>query len=320
MIVRNLVLRHGKLNNHKPHSAIGPLLTLVPSGRQVVSPISRTCLRTLTTEPTTPPAPPTPQVQATSPPPSSASVAAQPVSYTKRKSAAQLANEEANAKIPENWTAKVQSRIANRSLGGTVEKRYNPDKEMDATTPDDATLELLMAAQAHMGHHTSLWNPENSRYIYGVRAGIHIISLETTLAHLRRAAAVVEEVAYAGGLILFVGTRKGQMPIVVQAAEMSKGCHLFKKWTPGSITNRDTILAGMELKIVDELDRPLPGFQQHLNERRPIVPDLVVCLNPLENYTMLHECGLAGVPTIGVIDTDADPTWVTYQIPANDDR
>jgi small subunit ribosomal protein S2 len=45
-----------------------------------------------------------------------------------------------------------------------------------------------------------------------------------------------------------------------------------------------------------------------------------VCLNPLESYTMLHECGLNDIPTVGVIDTDADPTWVTYPIPANDDR
>ena len=34
---------------------------------------------------------------------------------------------------------------------------------------------------------------------------------------------------------------------------------------------------------------------------------------------VLHECGLYTVPTIGVIDTDANPSWVTYPIPANDD-
>jgi small subunit ribosomal protein S2 len=208
-----------------------------------------------------------------------------------------------------------------KTLGSRVEVRYTPGQVLaNPPHPKDVTLELLMAAQTHMGHHSSLWNPANSRYIYGVRAGIHIISLETTAAHLRRAARVVEEVAYRGGLILFVGTRRGQTEIVVRAAELAGACHLFNKWTPGTITNRDQILAGAELRVVDELDRPLKGFETHLNDRRPVVPDLVVCLNPLENYTMLHECGLANVPTIGVIDTDADPSWVTYTIPANDDR
>jgi small subunit ribosomal protein S2 len=197
--------------------------------------------------------------------------------------------------------------------------RYIPE-EILKNPPQDASLELLMASQAHMGHNTSLWNPNNSRYIYGVRAGIHIISLEVIAAHLRRAARVVEEVAYHGGLVLFVGTRKGHMPIVVRAAELAGACHLFDKWTPGAITNRDQILAGGELRIVDELDRDVEGFEKHLQDRRPVVPDLVVCLNPLENHTLLHECGLANVPTIGVIDTNADPTWVTYSIPANDDR
>ncbi|KAK5995706.1 Small ribosomal subunit protein uS2m [Cladobotryum mycophilum] len=185
--------------------------------------------------------------------------------------------------------------------------------------PEDVTLELLMASQTHMGHNTSLWNPANSRYIYGVRQGIHIISLETTAAHLRRAARVVEEVAYRGGIILFVGTRKGQMEIVTKAAELAGAYHLFTKWTPGAITNRDVILKTQAMKVVDHMDKELGGFDMFKGMARPLLPDLVVCLNPLENYTMLYECGLKNIPTIGVIDTDADPSWVTYTIPANDD-
>ncbi|CAM1503823.1 Fc.00g014140.m01.CDS01 [Cosmosporella sp. VM-42] len=207
-----------------------------------------------------------------------------------------------------------------RSLGSKVEKRYIPTELIsNPPAPKDVTLELLMASQTHIGHSTSLWNPANSRYIYGVRQGIHIISLETTAAHLRRAARVVEEVAYSGGLILFVGTRKGQMEIVTKAAEMSGACHLFTKWTPGSITNRDVILKLQGMKVVDHQDKELDGFQKFKGVARPLMPDLVVCLNPLENYTLLYECGLKSIPTIGVIDTNVDPSWVTYTIPANDD-
>ncbi|KAF4948769.1 hypothetical protein FGADI_9424 [Fusarium gaditjirri] len=207
-----------------------------------------------------------------------------------------------------------------RSLGSKLEKRYIPTELVNNPPgPEDITLEMLMASQTHIGHKTSLWNPANSRYIYGVRQGVHIISLETTAAHLRRAARVVEEVAYKAGLILFVGNRKGQMEIVTQAAEMAGACHLFTKWTPGAITNRDVILKMAGTKIVDHKDQELPGFESYRGSARPLMPDLVVCLNPLENYTLLYECGLKSIPTIGVIDTNVDPSWVTYTIPANDD-
>lgn len=207
-------------------------------------------------------------------------------------------------------------------LGSDIEPFYQPHKMLTAPlAAKDVTLELLMASQAHMGHSTSLWNPANQRYIYGIRSGIHIISLEATAAHLRRAAKVVEGVAYHGGTILFVGTRKGQMRAVVNAAKMAGGCHLFDRWIPGAITNGDKILASSRIKAVDELDQEIESeaLYKKLSDHRVLKPDLVVCLNPLENYICLHECGLAGVPTIGVIDTDADATWVTYPIPANDD-
>ncbi|ENH68357.1 37S ribosomal protein MRP4, mitochondrial [Fusarium oxysporum f. sp. cubense race 1] len=177
-----------------------------------------------------------------------------------------------------------------RSLGSKLEKRYVPTELVNNPPgPEDITLEMLMASQTHIGHKTSLWNPANSRYIYGVRQGVHIISLETTAAHLRRAARVVEEVAYKAGLILFVGNRKGQMEIVTQAAEMAGACHLFTKWTPGAITNRDVILKMAGTKVVDHKDQELPGFESYRGSARPLMPDLVVCLNPLENYTLLYD-------------------------------
>lgn len=223
--------------------------------------------------------------------------------------------------VAESWKDLRRLQKSTTSIGSNVERRYVPEELIEhPPAPEDVTLEQLMASQTHMGHNTARWNPANSRYIYGVRQGIHIVDLETTLAHLRRAARVVEEVAFRGGLILFVGTRKGQMDVVTKAARLSGACHLFTKWTPGGITNRDVILRDKELRMVDEQDQAVDGFDEHIRDRRPVVPDLVVCLNPLENYTLLYECGLASVPTVGVIDTDADPSWVTYAIPANDDR
>ncbi|EON65166.1 hypothetical protein W97_04403 [Coniosporium apollinis CBS 100218] len=206
------------------------------------------------------------------------------------------------------------------NLGSEITPHYQPHTLLtNPPSPSDITLELLLASGAHLGHNTSLWNPGNAKYIHGIRDGVHILSLETTAAHLRRACKIVTEVARRGGLILFVGTRAGQDRCVVKAAELAGGCHLFDRWTPGSITNGQQILGNCRMKVVDELDREIPDFEEQLLDRSVLKPDLVVCLNPLENYVLLHECGLNNIPTIGIIDTNADPTWVTYPIPANDD-
>lgn len=227
----------------------------------------------------------------------------------------------ADDEVAENHNIFKTIKKRTHKLGSVLSPTYEPsDLVLNPPRPKDITLELLMASQSHLGHSTSLWNPANQRYIFGIRQGVHIISLETTAAHLRRAAKVVEGVAYHGGLILFVGTRPGQADCIVKAAKLAKGCHLFEHWKPGSITNGDQILHKCGIKAVDKDDQEVDGFEEKIEEWQALKPDLVVVLNPLENYVLLHECGLNNIPTIGVIDTDADPTWVTYPIPANDDR
>ncbi|KAL4946880.1 hypothetical protein BDV06DRAFT_2024 [Aspergillus oleicola] len=226
--------------------------------------------------------------------------------------------------IPETRSGLQQQQADHRAqfqkLGSTQINTYKPENLIrNPPSVSDVSLELLLASQTHLGHSTSRWNPRNSRYIFGIRDGIHIISLDITAAYLRRAAKVVEEVAYHGGLILFAGTRPGQKRIVVRAAELAKSYHIFERWIPGSLTNGEQILGHCERKVVNALDEELPDQKDTLEEKATLKPDLVVCLNPLENEPLLHECGLNNVPTIGIIDTDADASRVTYPIPANDD-
>ena len=205
-------------------------------------------------------------------------------------------------------------------LGSTIKKSYEPKNILrNPPKPADITLELMLASQTHIGHSTSRWNPQNARYIFGIREGVHIISLDVTAAYLRRAARVVEEVAARGGLILFVGTRPGQKRTVVRAAELAGGYHVFERWTPGSLTNAQQILGHCKIKVVNALDQELKQYAEDLEDRAVVKPDLVVCLNPVENVVLLHECALNNIPTIGIHDTDADPIRVTYPIPANDD-
>ncbi|KAL2399700.1 Small ribosomal subunit protein uS2m [Exophiala dermatitidis] len=209
-----------------------------------------------------------------------------------------------------------------RRKGTRLSQTYDPTTLLRNPPKDsELTLPMLLANQTHLGHATSLWNPSNSSYIFGIRDGIHIISLETTYAYLKRAAKVVQEVARRGGVILFIATRKGQEEIVVNTAKIAGGYHIFHRWVPGSLTNGQQILGACGVKVVDIHDREIPQYSNVFTAGSHTVmrPDLVVCLNPLENQVCLHECGLFNVPTIGLIDTDANPAWVTYPIPANDD-
>ena len=73
------------------------------------------------------------------------------------------------------------------------------------------------------------------------------------------------------------------------------------------------------MRVLDQADKQLEDYGVEVQDSPVCKPDLVVCLNPKENWVMLRECGWHNVPTIGVVDTDADPTWVTYPVPANDD-
>ncbi|KAK5129771.1 hypothetical protein LTR08_002837 [Meristemomyces frigidus] len=229
----------------------------------------------------------------------------------------------ANDRLRQDWLFHRHQNALLSPLGTTIAPHYQPHTLLShPPAPKDITLELLLASQAHIGHATSLWNPANAKYIFGVRGErdpIHIISLDVTAAHLRRACKIVRGVTERGGLVLFVGSREGQARAVVKAAQMAQGCHLFSKWIPGSITNGQQILGKCRTRVVDEHDNEVAGFADQLLQKAALKPDLVVCLNPLENYVLLHECGLNNIPTIGIIDTDANPTWVTYPIPANDD-
>ncbi|KAK6359588.1 37S ribosomal protein, mitochondrial [Orbilia brochopaga] len=240
-------------------------------------------------------------------------------------------------------------------LGAAIEPHYKPHELItNPPSPREITLELLLAAGTHLGHATALWNPGNQRYIFGIRQGIHLISLDVTAAHLRRAAKIVHGVSRSGGLIVFVGTRDGQERAIVEAARRTFGFYITERWIPGTITNKDQLLANQKLRVLDAFDREVKLTAKQklaLQERMareaesrmsagvkadpaefkiadtlqvPLGtaaarPDLIVCMNPLENRTMLQECAQYRIPTIGIIDTDVDPTCVTYPIPANDD-
>lgn len=208
------------------------------------------------------------------------------------------------------------------NLGSKVKDAYFPSKDVKLPSSiKDITLKDLLAAGCHLGHSRSLWRPSTQPFIFGEYDGMLLIDLNATLSHLKRAAAVTQGIAKKGGLILYVGTSKKmeERLALEEAAKRSKGYFVSKRWIPGTITNFLEItkqLAGQHEAEVDLGDN-LTGRRS--TSKDVVKPDLVVITNPVENRNLLKECIKTRVPTIGLCDTNMEPSLLTYPIPCNDD-
>lgn len=205
-------------------------------------------------------------------------------------------------------------------LGADVTKVYNPSKDINKPlNVSQLSVNKLMEAGVHLGQSTSLWRSSTQQFIYGEYNGIHIIDMNKTLAYLKRAAEVMEGIVERGGIVLFLGTRDGQKRPLEEAAKRVRGYYVSTRWIPGTLTNPTEISGVWEKCEVDMSDKST-GRVLTADENASIVkPDLLVVLNPTENRNALNEAMKTRVPTIGIIDTDSEPSFVTYPIPGNDD-
>lgn len=138
------------------------------------------------------------------------------------------------------------------------------------------TVEDLMAANVHMGHSRSVWNPRMAPYIHSVRNRLHIIDLNQTLVMLRRAMNVIREVAALNGTVVFVGLRPQLQDIVKMLALHCEQYFVYQRWTPGTITNPRRVLK-------------VDVYQ----------PDLMVFLDPLNAPVAVKEANASNIPTMG---------------------
>ncbi|AQZ12380.1 MRP4 (YHL004W) [Zygosaccharomyces parabailii] len=205
-------------------------------------------------------------------------------------------------------------------LGAVIEKVYYPHKDVHNPLPaEQMSINKLLEAGVHLGQSVSLWRSSTQPFIYGEYKGIHLIDLNKTLSSLKRASRVVEGVAERGGVILYVGTREGQKRALEEAAKRTHGYYISTRWIPGTLTNSTEISGVWERHEVDFADRPTDRKLSPAENVSICKPDLIVVLNPTENKNALREAMQVRVPTIGIIDTDSEPSMVTYPIPGNDD-
>lgn len=207
-----------------------------------------------------------------------------------------------------------------------------------ATTEVD--IKKLLEAGAHFGHKTERWHPKMAPYIHSKRGGTHIIDLTKTVEGLDKALAFLNKTASEGKQILLVGTKRQAQDIVKKAAVELNMPYVTERWLGGMLTNWNTI--GGRVKHLQELENRMASgelankynklevqrFQEEIDQMNILYggikelnkkPGAVFVVDVVNDVNAVREANKIAVPIVAIVDTNADPSQVTYPIPANDD-
>jgi small subunit ribosomal protein S2 len=201
-------------------------------------------------------------------------------------------------------------------------------------------MKALLEAGVHFGHKTSRWHPKMAPYIHSKRQETHIIDLVKTAEGLEKALPFLTKTVASGKKVLFVGTKKQHKDIVKATAEAAGQPYVTERWIGGMLTNTTTMSS--QIKKLHDLERRMASgdlekrynklevqrFAEEievLNQKYGGIKDLsgipgaVVVVDTIEDAGAIREAKNLGVPVVGVVDTNADPSKVDYVIPGNDD-
>lgn len=203
----------------------------------------------------------------------------------------------------------------------------------------DVTLEQLLEAGAHLGHQAKRWNPKMTSYLYGVRDGVHVFDLVKTREALLSALNELSKVASEDKKILIVGTKKQAQEKVAKIAKNTDSLYVTQRWLGGTLSNFTQIMksvknlsemkqkrAAGEYKAFTKkerllIDRKIEKLEKFFGGIASItsLPDLMVIIDTHKEIGAVREAAMLGIPTIGLVDSNADPAVVTFPIPMNDD-
>jgi len=203
----------------------------------------------------------------------------------------------------------------------------------------EITMKDLLEAGVHFGHQTRRWNPQMKRFIFMERNGIYILDLQKTLKCIQEARAVIQKVVRGGGHVLFVGTKKQAKSIVAEDATRSGQYYVTERWLGGMLTNFKTIRTSIKrLKELDTMvadgtmDKLAKKEVSRLSRERerlqfafagikdmPGLPSLVFIVDTKKEKIAVAEANRLGIPIVGVVDTNCDPSVINFPIPGNDD-
>ena len=200
------------------------------------------------------------------------------------------------------------------------------------------TIKQLLEAGVHLGHKTFRWNPKMSKFIFGSKDSIHIIDLVQTLEMMKAALHEIHKCITSGGKILFVSTKKQAAETISELAKDTSQFYVNHRWLGGMLTNWKTISNSIKRykKLSEDLKKKETGFtkkeilkmgiQRDKLERSlggiadmKKIPNMIFVIDTNIDSIAVKESLKLNIPIVAIIDTNSDPTGITYPIPGNDD-
>ncbi len=201
------------------------------------------------------------------------------------------------------------------------------------------SMRQMLEAGVHFGHQTRFWDPKMAPYIFGERNKIHIINLEKTLPMFKEALNFLGSVAAKQGTILFVGTKRAAHEAVREEAERAGMPYVNHRWLGGMLTNFKTVkqsikrLKDLEAmssdghfdrlskKEVLMLRREMEKLERSIGGIKDMngMPDALFVIDVGHEKIAVAEANKLGIPVVGVVDTNTNPSNIDYVIPGNDD-
>lgn len=200
-------------------------------------------------------------------------------------------------------------------------------------------IKQLLEAGVHFGHQKKRWNPKMKKFIFGDRSGIYIIDLEKTEECINKARDFLLDITSKGEFVMFVGTKKQAQEVVLQEAQRSGMYYVTERWPGGLLTNYLTIkksinrlkeiegmredgtFAKLTKKEVAKLEKELAKLNKNFSGivKMERMPKAIFVVDTKKEETAVNEASRLGIPVIALIDTNSNPSLVSYPIPGNDD-
>lgn len=200
------------------------------------------------------------------------------------------------------------------------------------------SYEDMIKSGMHFGRKKTVYHPKMKPFIYTARDNIYLLDLIKTSESLTLAVEYLKKLLGENKLILFIGITKPSIAPIQATAQVLGMPYVVERWLGGTLTNFKVIISRVKYLETLELEQTTGGFEKYTKKERLLkereilslrqrydglrkltrLPDVIFVASLKESQLPVREAIILKIPTVGLVNTDSDPSQLTYPIPAND--